>query len=116
MPTKKERVLAVWGYRTIYNDNGTSVTTYKDGSSIKQGKEVCKSNLKINTMPVKKSKKKDPQLVSLKQKWEPQHIASKFKCKVSLVREAINTANKNGKACRSRVKVEKRLKEILAAV
>lgn len=61
----------------------------------------------------KKSKKMDRKLVSSKQKWEPADIARKFKCPVALVREAIATANKNGKPCRSRVKVEARLKVIL---
>ena len=66
-------------------------------------------------MPTKTKVNQDRKLVSRLQKWEPASLAKKFKCKVSLVREAINTANKNGKPCRSRVKVEKRLKEILAA-
>lgn len=68
-------------------------------------------------MPVKKkSKKMDRKLVSSKQKWEPAEIARKFKRPVSMVREAIKTANKNGKPCRSRVKVEKRMLEIIDAL
>ena len=65
-------------------------------------------------MPTKaKSRKMDGKEIASKQKWEVSYVAKKFKCKVSLVREAIKTANLNGKPCRSRVKVEKRLKEIL---
>ncbi len=55
----------------------------------------------------------DRKQVSSKQSWEPAFISDKFRCPVYLVREAINSANKNGKPCRSRKKVEDRLKIIL---
>ena len=58
----------------------------------------------------------DPKLVSSKEPWEAAHIARKHKEPVALVRQAIATANKNGKPCRSRWRVEKRLKEIVDAL
>lgn len=68
-------------------------------------------------MPIKKkSKKMDRKLVASKQPWEPKAIATKFKRPVALVRQAILTANKNGKPCRSRWRVEKRLLELIDAL
>ncbi len=58
----------------------------------------------------------DRKLVASKEPWEPASIARKFKEPVALVRQAIATANKNGKPCRSRWRVEKRLKEIVDAL
>ena len=64
----------------------------------------------------KKAKKMDRKLISSLQKWEPRDLARKHKEPVALVRQAIATANKNGKPCRSRWRVEKRLQEIVDAL